>query len=838
MFKHVAISVAFVVQIAAAQSGSPAIVTGQYNSSRTSATTNEMILNPSNVNSTQFGKLFSWTVDGQVFAQPLYVPGVMINGVSTNVVYVATMNNSVYAFNADSSANTPLWHVNFGTAVTAPTGNTCPSTVHTGPQLGVLGTPVIDTATNTLYAVSASPYGVSSSAPNGTGYLHYFHAIDITTGKEKSGSPVLIQASVAGNGYDAQNGRVSLNPSNTDIQRPALLLANGTVYVAFGGCGPDGDYWHGWVLGYNKSTLSQTAVFNSTPNGGQGGIWQSGRGPVSDSVGDIYFNTGNATNYHPAQDANVSTGNSTTDAQKGDYPMRFVELNSAAQFVASYPPANYAALNSYDMDFSSSGPLNIPGTNLFVTGGKDGIIYLFNSNNLSTPVQSFQATGGQTCTLSMNGCDHIHDLAFWNNTLYVWGSHDVIRAYTFSPSTGKFNTTAASVGTIATKYPPAATAVSGNGNAAGTGILWGFVSDGFTTGATTFYALDAANVATQLWNSNQNAGRDAIPVGSFPRFTEPTIANGRVYAATHSTNGTSSILVYGELSDFTVATSTTAVSANQNAHTSVTVTVTALKSLSSSVNLSLSGLPSGASASFNPASLSSSGSSTLTINAGTAAPGTYNLVVQGTEGGIVRSTNLSLTVTTSDTTPPQWTCCTFTQSGNSYVLGFSTWDTQSGLKSIIATEMVDAQVSIPSFSVGTTQTINFTETETDSSSYVVFQITDVAGNVATIDPIFVPSERLKGTPVPITIKNVTTQLGIVTIDNGTPGLKNARIGIDNGLVPIYVEVAGLKDGERRVVDITPYLVLQDTTVTITPLGKPGGSATFIFANSKMTGQTQ
>lgn len=831
MSKYLVISAAFFAQIAATQTGSPAITTGQYDSSRSAANSNETILSPSNVNSTQFGKLFSWTVDGDVFAQPLYVPGVVVNGASANVVYVATMNNSVYAFNADSSASTPLWRVNFGTAVTAPTSSGCPANPYSGVKLGILGTPVIDPATNTLYAVSASPVGVSSSAPNGTGYIHYLHAIDITTGKDKSGSPVQIQASVAGNGYDSQNGKVTLNPSSTDIQRPALLLANNTVYVGFGGCGPDGDYWHGWVLGYNAANLSQTAVFNTTPNGGQGGIWQSGRGLVSDSVGDIYFNTGNATHYRPA-DTNITTGNSTTDAANGNYPMRFVEINSAGQFVASYPPANYAQLNNDDMDFASSGPLNIPGTNLFVTGGKSGIIYLFNSNNLATPVQSFSATGSQPCTYSSSGCDQIHHLAFWNNTLYVWGSHDVARAYTYSPSTGKFNTTAASVSTVSTTYPPAAYAVSGNGNTAGSGILWAFVPDSSATG-TTLYALNAANLGTQLWNSNQNAGRDALP--SYPRFTTPTIANGRVYAATHSNQ----VVVYGELSDFSVSTSAPSVSVYQNSQTTDTVTVTALKSLGSSVNLSVTGLPSGVSASFNPTSLSSSGSSTLTITTTSSAPtGTYDLVVQGTEGGIARSANVSLIVTTPDTTPPQWTCCTFTQSGNSYVLGFSAWDTQSGLKSIVATEVVDAQVSIPSFPVGTNATVNFTETETDTSSYVVFQLTDVAGNVATIDPIFVDAARLAGRPVPITVKNVTKQLGVITIDNGTPGLRHVVIGIDIGLVPIPVDIVALKDGEHRVVNITPFIIGGGTTVTVTPLGKPEGSAMLIFASSAMTGATQ
>ncbi|MBV9502953.1 MAG: hypothetical protein JO138_26570, partial [Acidobacteriaceae bacterium] len=498
-----------------AQLGNPAITTGQYDTDRSSANPNETVLDTANVNVNQFGKLFSWPVDGWIFAQPLYVPGVLINGATRNVVYVATMNNSIYAFDSDNLSATPLWHANFGTALTAPAANGCPDAKQIGPLLGILSTPVIDRSHNTLYAISVTPIGVSSSAPHGTGYQHYLHAIDITTGHEKSGSPVQIQASVAGQGYDAQSGTVALSGTSKVIQRTALLLANGTVYAGFGACGVDSDPWHGWVVGYSTSNLSRTAVFNSTPNAGEGGIWQSGRGLASDAAGDIYLNTGNATNLT----ASVTTGNSTTDAQNDNYPMRFVQLNAAGTFMHSYPPVNYATLNNDDLDFSSSGPLVIPGTtpNLLVTGGKDGIIYLFDSSsNLSTPLQTFQGTGGSACNVSFDGCNQIHDLAFWNNTLYVWGGFDVLRAYSFSTSTNRFNTSPVSKGTINTNTkPPASLAVSANVTASGTGILWAVLPD------SSVHAFNASNVASELWNSNKNSARDALP--SYPKFTEPTV---------------------------------------------------------------------------------------------------------------------------------------------------------------------------------------------------------------------------------------------------------------------------------------------------------------------------
>ena len=280
MIRRISLAFAICATTAFAQTLNPPVTTGQYDTNRTSANPNEAILNTSNVNVSQFGKLFSWSVDGWVFAQPLYVPGVSINGVGEDVVYVATMHNSVYAFDADHPSTTPLWSVNFGASVKAPTANGCPSSGATGPELGILSTPVIDQSTDTLYAVSA--------APSGGGYIHFLHAIDLSTHAEKFGGPVQIQASVPGTGYDSQGGRVTLSTASADVQRVALLLANGTIYLAFGDCGPDQDPWHGWLLGYNASNISsQTVVFNSTPNGGQGGIWQSGRGLVVDSAGDI-----------------------------------------------------------------------------------------------------------------------------------------------------------------------------------------------------------------------------------------------------------------------------------------------------------------------------------------------------------------------------------------------------------------------------------------------------------------------------------------------------------------------------------------------------------------------
>ncbi len=203
----------------------------------------------------------------------------------------------------------------------------------------------------------------------------------------------------------------------------------------------------------------------------------------------------------------------------------------------------------------------------------------------------------------------------------------------------------------------------------------------------------------------------------------------------------------------------------------------------------------------------------------------------------MRTVSLLFTVTTPDTTPPQWTCCTYTANGSSYVLGFTGWDTQSGLASIQVVQEVNAQVSIPSFRSGTTSTVSFTETQDDTSSYVEFKLTDVGGNVAYIDPIFVEAARAAGKPLGYPVKWLTPQLGVLTIQNGSPGLKNLRIEIINGPDVTKIQVAGLKDGEVRVLDLTSDIQV-GTAATITPLGKPGGTAVFVFGNVAMTGSPQ
>ncbi len=391
MLKYLSLAVAVIAAPAFSQVGNPTIATGQYNNSRTGANTSETILNTTNVNQNQFGKLYSLAVDGMVYAQPLYVPGVIINNSPINVVYVATMHNSIYAFNADKPGSAPIWHVSLGpTASATNPHNGCPAADYTGPEWGILSTPVIDVANNVIYAVGANPRTLPTSQTTpyltfvSADYVFKMHAFDIRTGAERSDSPVSITPSYPGTNYidqsqnqhyDDQSGVVYLT-EGTEAQRTALLLANGTVYAGFGNCGLDNRTWHGWVVGYSTGNLqNMNVLFNSTPNGGEGGIWQSGRGLVSDSSGDVYLATGNST-YQ-----GTSTGTSTGDQTKQDYPMSVLQLSRSGQVMAAFPPPNYAALNYNDLDFSASGPILIPGTSYLAAGGKDGVVYLLDTDD-------------------------------------------------------------------------------------------------------------------------------------------------------------------------------------------------------------------------------------------------------------------------------------------------------------------------------------------------------------------------------------------------------------------------------------------------------------------------
>jgi hypothetical protein len=343
----------------AAAASNTAVATYKDDYARTGNHATETILNTSNVNQNDFGRRVTYPVDGQIYTQPLYLPNVTIGGSGHNVVYVATETDNVYAFDADqTSASAPLWHSSFlnPPAVVAPT-NTDLSCNDMVPYDGLSGTPVIDRATNTLYVVALTK-------ENGA-FVYHLHALDVTTGKEKPGSPIQIQASVAGTGAGSVGGKVSFNPQ-TERQRTGLIFANGMVYIGWGSfC--DNDPYHGWIMSYsyNGSQLQQAGVYNDTPNSTRGGIWGSGGAISADSNGNIYY----------------VSGNGGFDG-KTDFGDSFVRLNAQLKEQDYFSPFNQQCLNAEDADLGSGGPLLLPNQDRIISSGKEGRIYVLNTTKM------------------------------------------------------------------------------------------------------------------------------------------------------------------------------------------------------------------------------------------------------------------------------------------------------------------------------------------------------------------------------------------------------------------------------------------------------------------------
>jgi uncharacterized protein (TIGR03437 family) len=502
------------------------VLTANYDNERTNANLSEGILNTNNVNPTQFGKVFAFPVDGQVYAQPLYVHGLEIPGKGTrNVLFVATMHNSVYAFDADGTGGTaPLWQVNLGPTVD-PQSIVDPGA---GPyediehEIGILSTPAIDRSGNTIYVIN-------ETLQNGN-MAFYLHALDLATGSEKRNGPVEIQGTVTGTGWggtsEPHDGQLPFLP-NQHIQRPGLLLANGAVYAGFGSHG-DFAPWHGWIMAYNAVDLQQQiAIFNTTPDDAGAAVWQGGRGLAADADGSVY----------------ATTGNGSYDGTKawGESVLRLTPTLSVADW---FTPSEYTQWNDEDIDFGSNGAILIPGTNLLVAGGKGGLVALVDRTNMghelandTQVIQTFQAVqvfpGNEFA---------IFNTALWNRPdgpfLYIWGNLDVLRA--FRMQNGAFNTTAASVNASAqTALPFSGMAVSSNSFVPGSGILWATALK--SGGAGALHAFDASDVSRELWNSDQQGSRDTM--GNFTKFANPTVAGGRVYVPTDSQQ----VTVYGLL---------------------------------------------------------------------------------------------------------------------------------------------------------------------------------------------------------------------------------------------------------------------------------------------------
>lgn len=526
------------------------VLTHHNDNRRTGANLKETILNTANVNSKQFGKLFSRDVDGYVYAQPLYVSGLEFpDGDIRNAVYVATERNSVYAFDADDAeAEAPLWHVNLG----MPVPSTDIADVYRDliPEVGITSTPVIDRAGGTIYVVAKS-----KDIERGT-WHHRLHALDIATGEEEPGSPVEITAVAAGTGAGSVDGIIRFDPLFS-LNRPGLLLLNGVVYVAFGSHGGHGDY-HGWLMGYDAGTLEQVAVFNTTPDGIGGSIWQSGQGPAVDDEGNIYVITGNG-----PFDVNRGGRN------YGDSVLKFSTANGL-ELIDTFTPGNADVLEELDLDLGSGGPVLLPGVNRLVFTGKDTLFRVLDTNRLGgfdpeidRVVQQFQVS-----TRRMFSAPVYRESPVYGPVIYYWAGGDYLKVMKLI--NGRFlesplaQSDIENVRGISNASP---LSLSADGMKQGTGIVWATASTGGDANRQTvpgvLRAIDADDVTRELWNSLDNIERD--DVGNFAKFCPPTVANGKVFVATFS----GKLHVYGLLEgacDFTIEQPVRVLDAGSDGH--------------------------------------------------------------------------------------------------------------------------------------------------------------------------------------------------------------------------------------------------------------------------------
>jgi hypothetical protein len=512
----------------------PGMFTYHADKFRSGVNLQEFALTKSTVKSSTFGKLFSRSVDGQIYAQPLYVANLTIAGTKHNVVFVATEHSSVYAFEADGKTTTPLWKRSFINQSAGITTISKPANALIAPEISISSTPVIDTSTSTLYvAVSTSENG---------SIVHRLHALSLTSGAEKFGGPTKIQGSVPGT-YPAiaVNGRVPFVPKQ-HLQRPALLFLDGNVYIAYGSNGDQLPY-NGWLFAYSAAgtgVLHQVAIFCTSPNKGASAIWQSGDGPAADPSSNIYVATGNG-----AFDLNAGGRDAGNAVLK-------LALQSGALIVEDYfTPSNTADLTTKDLDFGAAGPI-LPSTqtgaaapNLAVVGGKDGKIYLVNRSSMG----KFNSSANSNVeTVAVGNPEPTNGLfatpAALGSSIYFGEVNEPLELFTFS--SGLLSTAPTAQTSNVFLYPGTSPMISTSGSSS---VVWaldlhayvGGTPDGTinTSGPAVLHAYDGSTL-TELYNSTQAGTRDQA--GKALKFTSPTVANGHVYVG-----GANQLTVYGLL---------------------------------------------------------------------------------------------------------------------------------------------------------------------------------------------------------------------------------------------------------------------------------------------------
>jgi hypothetical protein len=516
------------------------ILTQRYDAQRSGLNTRESTLSPGTVSATTFGKLFSCPLDGEAYAEPLVVAKLPIGSGAHNVVFVATENDSVFAFDADTNPCIQYWKTSFlATGVTTVPPADTGETGDINKTIGITGTPVIDPVTRTLYVVAATKETVGNGCSNSSPcYLQRLHALDLATGSEKLGGPAILSSAITvpGSGdtgdstCTSSTGAVPFCPLREN-QRPGLLLANGRVYIAWASHG-DRPPYHGWVIGYDAADLTKPPVlFNATPDGNGGGIWMSGTGPSVDASGNLYVVTGN--------------GTFDTAAPRSNYGESFIKLRTASglSVVDFFTPKDQAALSAADFDLGSGGALVLPDAagsaahpHLVVGGDKQGILYLIDRDQMTgfdpggdQIVQKLMVTPGSGCVT----CGIFSTPLYWQGWLYVAAVGEVVKQYTLTNAS--LSTAPAQSGNDVFNFPGATPVISSNG--ATNGILWaldtsnnGTPNGSGSDGAAVLYAYDAVTLSKLFSSPTRGAGA----AGDAVKFAVPTVVNGKVYVGTQT----------------------------------------------------------------------------------------------------------------------------------------------------------------------------------------------------------------------------------------------------------------------------------------------------------------
>jgi hypothetical protein len=581
------------------------VLTYHNDNARTGQALAETILTPSNVNSTQFGKLFQVNVDGKVDAQPLYASAVTIPSQGThNVLFVATEHDSVYAFDADSG--TQLWKVSLLPAGETPSDNRGCDQV--APEIGVTATPVIDRSSGP----NGTIYVVAMSKDSSSAYHQRLHALDVTSGAEEFGGPKDVQATFPGTGDNSNGSNVIFDPAQYK-ERPGLLLLNHLIYTSWSSHCDDPPYTV-WIIAYNEATLNQVNVLDLTPNGHEGSVWMSGAGLAADSAGNIYPLLANGT-FDTTLDQNGFPS-------KQDYGNALVKLSTAngGLAVADYfTMSNTVAESNADEDLGSGGALVLPDMtdangatrHLVVGAGKDQTLYLADRDNMGKFNPQADAIYQEILSGLPGG---IYGMpAYFNGRLYYGPVSYNLVAFQFSNA--KLQTRPVSSTSATFGYPGATPSISANGNT--DAIVWATEN----TNSAVLHAYDASDLSKELYNSNQAGTRDQF--GADNKFITPTIANGKVYVGT--TNGVGAFgLLPGQGGDFSLNVSSTGsasttVSPGETAQYSLSLTASG--GFNQSVSFTCAGAPAEASCSVSPSSATPGTSVTaLMVSVSTTAP--------------------------------------------------------------------------------------------------------------------------------------------------------------------------------------------------------------------------